>query len=114
VQLGLLIPGLVPQCLSVQLRALLQLSTHAVYPSPAGTDCLFFVPIPWQQDVRHFTFGAFVENAAFEPSAGQLAVVDKLIDALDMTAVVSFHYGCVGDVTYAAPLPKPLSLLAAR
>jgi hypothetical protein len=87
-QIGLLVPGLVDEGLPDFARLEMRISTHVAFESPVRTDCLFFLPIPFHEDVRHFTFAAFHENALFEPSVSQLSTADALILALNMTDVV--------------------------
>lgn len=88
-KLGLLVPGLSPEGLSPAVSTALLLTTHVAFPSPVGSDCLFFLPLPFAEDVRHFTFAAFPEAPQFAPSDPQLAAADALISALDLTSVVS-------------------------
>ena len=46
-KLGLLVPGLTPEGAGRALSTALELSVHVAFPSPVGSDCLFFIHIPF-------------------------------------------------------------------
>jgi ATP-dependent DNA helicase 2 subunit 2 len=60
-----------------------------VRPSPLDIDCLYFVPLPFNEDIRKYTFRNFASEAKYTPNEEQLAAVDNLMDAMDLMHVVS-------------------------
>lgn len=63
-----------------------------VRPSPLDIDCLFFLPLPYAEDIRNFTFPSFADTdpvGKLQPSAEQLEAADKLITSMDLMHVVS-------------------------
>ncbi|RYG54219.1 hypothetical protein EON66_07460 [archaeon] len=65
---------------------------HAVHPSPLGVDCLFFVPMPFDDDIRQsYEFTSLTSGAGADktvPSDVQLHAADALIDAFNLGEVV--------------------------
>lgn len=47
--------------------------------------CLFYITLPFEDDIRKFTLENFTVNKKFKPSEKQLTIVDELIDSMDLT-----------------------------
>ena len=51
--------------------------------------CLYYIQLPFEDDIRGFTLENFNVNKKFTPSDEQLALMDSLIDSMDLTKKAS-------------------------
>ena len=48
-------------------------------------ECLYFQQMPFDEDVREYSFNGFADDAAFAPSDAQLLAARQLIQSMDLT-----------------------------
>ena len=98
IEFGALIPALATPGNGEPMPAFDPANMHVVFPSPTGVDCLYFVPLPFSDDLRGWQFrdlrarraGA---SAAAAPGGADTAAMaaramDDFITAMDLTNVV--------------------------
>lgn len=85
-------------------EALAYLQNWVVAPSSPPVTCMYFVTLPFMDDIRPFAFNAFEADEKFAPTQAQLDATDALITALDLTAVPAPK----GGGTFEACLPTQM------
>ncbi len=50
-----------------------------------GQQCLYYIQIPFEDDVRKFTLDNFNNSKKYKPTEKQLNLIDELIDSMDLT-----------------------------
>ncbi|KAK7458656.1 hypothetical protein BaRGS_00039108, partial [Batillaria attramentaria] len=65
----------------------------------AGYECLYWMELPFSEDLRTFTFGSLplkedtTTNKKYAPTADQLSAVDKLITSMDLSTALEDEDG---------------------